>query len=189
MENRVTITFVTGNKDKLAEIQAILPFVQGKALDLPELQEIDLNKVVAAKLQAAIAQHDGPVMVDDTALYLECFASKDGSEGLPGPLIKWFLQTLTNEGIAELVQVCGKTRARACSTIGYADGNGTTHFFEGSLFGSIVMPQGTSGFGWDHIFLPDGYNETFACMGMERKNQISPRSQAAQKLNVFLTRV
>lgn len=178
--------FITGNKGKLAEMQEILPFVEGKMIDLPEIQEIDLRQVVAAKLRAATVHCHGQVIVDDTALYLEVFAKQDGDEGLPGPLIKWFLSTITNEGLAKIAQRLDKTRARACSIIGYADEQGQHHFFVGSVLGTIVSPQGTTGFGWDHIFVPDGYQETFARMGMKKKNQISPRAIAAHQLKSFL---
>lgn len=186
MKQNKQLTFITGNSGKLAEVQAILPFIEGKKLELLEIQDVDINKIVAAKLQAAMAQCEGSVIVDDTALYLECLASKNGQEGLPGPLVKWFLQTVTNEGMADIAQKLNKTRARACSIIGYSDGNGNTKFFEGSVVGTIVHPQGTQGFGWDHIFVPDGYDQTFARMGMEKKNQISPRALAVQKLKSFL---
>jgi len=186
MSDNRKITFITGNAGKLAEVQAIMPFVVGKQIDLPELQAIDLQTVVAAKLDAALLQCPGPVMVDDTAMYLACFASKDGSDGLPGPLIKWFLKTVTNEGLANRADKLGNTRARVCTMIGYADQDGNRHFFKGSVSGFVVAPQGTSGFGWDHIFLPDGHAQTFAAMGMENKNKISQRSLALQKLQQFL---
>ena len=186
MNKNKLLTFITSNSGKLAELQACLPFVIGKQIDLPEIQEIDIKKIIHAKLQAAVAVCDGPVIVDDTALYLECFASKNGDDGLPGPLIKWFLQTVTNEGLATIAQKIGKNKARACTIIGYADETGQMNFFEGSVSGKIVSPQGTSGFGWDHIFVPDGQIETFASMGMEKKNTMSPRALAVRKLKRFL---
>jgi len=182
------LTFVTGNKMKLAEVQALLPNVVGKKIDLPEMQEMDQKKIVEAKLRQAIAVCEGPVMVGDTGLYLECFASEDGKEGLPGPFIKWFLHTMSNKGIAQAAHKLGKTRARAYTIIAYADSAKNFHFFDGSVSGSIVAPQGTAGFGWDHIFIPDGHSETFACMGALKKNKISPRALAVQKLKQFLQR-
>jgi len=180
------LTFVTGNSGKLAEVQAQLPHVRGKQIDLPEIQELDLQKIVKNKLEAAVALCDGPVLVDDTALYCDCFRSHDGLDGLPGPMIKWFLQTVTNEGLAEIVSRLGSNRARACTMFGYFDEKRSIHFFEGSVFGTIVIPQGTTGFGWDHIFIPDGYTQTFAAMGVNEKNKISPRALAVGHLKEFL---
>ena len=54
-------------------------------IDLPEIQEIDAHKVVKAKLEAALAHHEGPFIVDDVSV--RCGALN----GLPGPFIKWFL--------------------------------------------------------------------------------------------------
>lgn len=180
------LTFITSNQGKLNELRALLPYVQGHALELPEIQDIDIHKIVEYKLRTALEQCEGPVLVDDTGLYLECFAGPDGKEGLPGPLIKWFLHTTTNVGLAHLALTMGKTRARAVTVLGYADQAGNIQLFEGSVFGSVVVPQGTTGFGWDHIFIPDGHSQTFASMGFERKNQISPRALAAHQLQAYL---
>jgi len=185
MDKEKSLTFITGNSGKLAEVQAFLPFVAGKSLELPEIQETDLQKVVEAKLKAAAALHEGPVIVDDTALYLECFGAQNGQDGLPGPLIKWFLKTITNVGLAKIAQRLGKTKAYACTTIGFHY-RGRAYFFQGVVQGSVVAPQGTAGFGWDHIFVPQGQNQTFASMGLQEKNKISPRAIAVQKLQAFL---
>ncbi|HEY9196264.1 MAG TPA: non-canonical purine NTP pyrophosphatase, partial [Mucilaginibacter sp.] len=65
--------------------------------------------------------------------------------------------------------------------------NGTEHFFEGSVEGTIRhLPSGTAGFGYDPIFEPEGYNITFAEMTMEQKNGISHRAKAVEKLIAFL---
>jgi len=195
------ITFITGNSGKLAELQAFFPYVQGKKYDLPEMQSLDVKEIVRAKLTAAVQLCDGSVIVDDTAFYLECFERNDengglawplgrlgiNSGGLPGPLIKWFLQTVGNTGLADIAHTLGKTKAVGHTVIGFAENKNDFHFFEGVLHGEVVAPQGTSGFGWDHIFLPDGYEQTFARMGFEQKNKISPRAQAAQKLKTFLS--
>jgi len=59
--------------------------------------------------------------------------------------------------------------------------------FEGKIEGHIIeKPKGNTGFGYDPIFVPDGYKETFAEMGSEIKNKISHRSQAVNKLKTFL---
>lgn len=183
-----TITFITSNEGKLKEVQALLGTgVQGLALELPEIQDLDIFAIVEHKLCTALASCSGPILVDDTALYLECMSSKDGKEGLPGPLVKWFLHTIGNKSLAQMAQSMGNTRARACTVLGYADKAGNCHYFEGSVLGGVIEPQGTQGFGFDHIFMPDGHTETFARMGIERKNQISPRFLATQQLCDFLS--
>jgi inosine triphosphate pyrophosphatase len=177
---RETIRFITSNSGKLKEMQALVPQIEGYVLEIPEIQEIDINVVVEQKLRYAQQQCAGPIVVDDTALFMEYFVGPQGQEGLPGPLIKWFLQTTTNVGLAHMAVVSGKIKARACTVLGYADQFGKIQIFEGSVLGTIVYPQGTSGFGWDHIFVPDGFTETFARMGFERKNELSPRALAVK---------
>jgi XTP/dITP diphosphohydrolase len=65
--------------------------------------------------------------------------------------------------------------------------NGEQHFFEGTVEGRIINERtGTEGFGYDPIFIPNGYEKTFAEMSLEEKNKISHRSQAVAKLVGFL---
>lgn len=65
--------------------------------------------------------------------------------------------------------------------------NDEEHFFEGTVEGSIRHERaGTSGFGYDPVFQPDGYNVTFAEMTLEQKNSISHRAKAVNQLMAFL---
>ncbi len=174
-----SIVFITGNKDKLREVQALIPAVQGLDLDLTEIQEIDAHKIITAKLTEAQKYHAGPFIVENTSLSL------DAMNGLPGPLVKWFLKTIGVEGIYKLTESFESTRAMARTLIGYADEEGI-HFFEGSLLGTLVPPRGTDGFGWDAIFQPDGSEKTFAEMTPEEKSQCSMRKRAVEGLRRYL---
>ncbi len=173
------IFFITGNKDKLREVQALIPDVQSIDLDLPEIQEIDPHKVIAAKLIEARKYQSGPFLVEDTSLSL------DGMGGLPGPLAKWFVRSIGVDGVYALSKTFG-TRATARTIIGYTDENNDRLFFEGSLGGFVVPPRGTDGFGWDSIFQPDNSSKTFAEMPPEEKNQCSMRKKAIEGLQQYL---
>ncbi len=177
------IKFITGNPNKLAEVREILQGVNIEQLqiDLPEIQEIDPHKVIEAKLQEARKHHQGEMMVEDTSLYLEALENK-----LPGPLIKWFEKALGNDGIANLAARYGVHGATATNLIGYLDGRGEIHFFEGSAKGNIVFPRGEKNFGWDPIFQPDGSIKTFAQMTQKEKNAISHRRKSLMKLREYL---
>ncbi len=66
--------------------------------------------------------------------------------------------------------------------------NGQKYFFEGELKGSIALQaKGTNGFGYDSVFIPDGYNITLAEMSADEKNKISHRRRAIQKMLNFLS--
>ena len=173
------IYFITGNKGKFNEVKSILPEVEQLDIDLPEIQDIDAKEIIREKLIEALKHKRSEFIVEDTSLYLDCM------NGLPGPLIKWFLKTIGNEGLFNLAKKMGNDKAEAKTMIGFAKSPGEIHFFEGSVKGKIVSPKGT-GFGWDPIFQPDGYSKCFGEMGAEEKNAISMRRIALNKLKEFL---
>lgn len=175
----MVLYFITGNEKKLKEARQILGNVESLEIDLPEIQSLDPKEVIEAKLREAQKYHRGPLFCEDVSLSLECL------NGLPGTLIKWFLQSLGPEGIAAIAKQYNNSKATAKAFIGYYC-NGKLHFFEGKVQGSIVAPRGGSTFGWDPIFQPDGHDKTFAEMTLEEKNKISHRRQAFQKLKEYL---
>ena len=158
----------------------VVPDLEQMEIDLPEIQEVDPHVIIKAKLNEAMQHHSGEFIVEDTSLYL------DAINGLPGPLIKWFMQTIGREGLAHIAEKLGNQKAQAKTLIGYAKNHEEIYFFEGMIEGRIVQPQGESGFGWDPIFLPNGHEQTFAEMGREAKNSMSMRRIAAEKLRDFL---
>lgn len=175
----MALWFITGNKDKLREVQLLIPNVQNIEMDLPEIQEIDPHKVIAAKLVEARKHQSGSLLVEDTSLSL------DGMGGLPGPLAKWFATSIGVDGIYALTKTFG-AKATARTSIGYIDENDNMLFFEGSLGGLIVPPRGTDGFGWDAVFQPDHFTKTFAEMTPEEKNLCSMRKRAIENLQRYL---
>ncbi len=175
----MALFFITGSKNKFAEVKALLPDVEQLELDLPEIQELDAHKIITAKLFEASKHLGNEYMVEDTSLYI------NGMNGLPGPLNKWFLQSIGPEGMYKLTQLFGAA-ASAKTILGYADGKGSVRFFEGETTGTIVAPSGESNFGWDGIFLPDGSTKTYAEMTREEKHAIGHRGKAVQAFKEFL---
>ncbi len=159
-------------------------------IDLPEIQEIDAHEIIKAKLNSAVAlssygetgkSSEGSFfVVEDTSLYLDCLS------GLPGPLIKWFEKTIGNDGLYDIARKYDNYDAQAKTVVGYCDNDGKIQFFNGTINGKIVTPQGEGDFGWGPIFMLDGYNKTFAQMSKEEKNKISMRRVAFEKLKDFL---
>jgi len=180
----MTIYFITGNKNKFDEAKSILKDVNLKQLniDLPEIQEIDSRKIIEEKLKEALRRTKNKkeeFIVEDASLSLKCL------NGLPGSLIKWFMHTIGNKGLYEISKKYKKYNAEAKDTIGYYK-KGKIYFFEGKVKGKIVKARGKNNFGWDPIFLPNGYNKTFAEMPKEEKNKISHRKEVLEKLKRFL---
>lgn len=172
--------FVTGNKGKFEEVKAILGEVEQLDIDLPEIQGTDPREIIKAKLIEALNHQKGEFVVGDTSLYLDCL------NGFPGPLIKWMLEKIGNEGLANLVKKMGNNQAEAKTVVGYAKSSEEIYFFEGSVRGEIVAPRGNLDFGWGPIFQPQGSMITYGEMSREEKNKISMRRIALNKLKDFL---
>ena len=176
----MNIYFITANKNKFNEAKEIIPELEQLDIDLPEIQEIDSRKIIEAKLIEALKRQEGGFIVEDTSLSLDCL------NGLPGPLIKWFLKTIGNDGLWKIAERAGNLKAEAKTTIGYAKSPTDIHYFEGKIRGEITAPRGTVNFGWDPIFQPEGYSKTFAEMNREEKNEISMRRLAFEELREYL---
>ncbi|XP_067626130.1 inosine triphosphate pyrophosphatase [Eurosta solidaginis] len=181
------ITFVTGNAKKLEELIAILGDnfprkVVSAKIDLPELQG-EIEEIATKKCREAARQVNGPVLVEDTCL---CF---NALEGLPGPYIKWFLEKLQPEGLHRLLAGWDDKSAKAICTFSYVE-NATSEplIFQGITEGSIVQARGSRDFGWDPIFQPNGYQQTYAEMPKEEKNKISHRYRALAALQEYFQR-
>ncbi len=172
--------FLSWNAHKFAEMRLLLPELEQVDIHLPEIQSLDPKEIILHKLEAGMVQLPGQkLIVEDTSLVIEW------RNGLPGPLIKRFLQEVKDIGIWKMVKNFPDKKALGRSMIGYFDGE-KTHFFEGIIEGQIVEPTIISPFGWDALFLPDGYDKTFAHMTKEEKNQISHRARSMQKFMEFL---
>lgn len=176
------VFFVTGNRFKLAEVEAVLGQMKHVDLDLPEIQELEPRKVVIAKAQAAILQGYSPVLIEDTSLSLRAL------NGLPGPLIKWFLKALGGEGVYQLAQTKGDCSAEVRTIFGLALGPQSFVYGEGAVVGRVVSPRG-SGFGWDSIFEPEGSSKTMGEMTPEEKSTFSMRVLALHDLRQQVSRM
>lgn len=175
----MTLHFITSNKSKFSEAKTFLKPLKQLDINVPEIQSMDIHEVIRAKLEAARKEHEGELMVEDTALTI------GGLGGLPGPFVKWFLESLPLEKIAELAEASGDTSADALTVVGYHDSKGVK-FFEGRLHGKIVAPRGKRGFGWDRIFQPDRHDKTWGEMTLAEKNRMSMRKEAFSQLAEWL---
>ena len=119
------IYFITGNKNKFEEAKKVIPELEQLDLDLNEIQEIDSRKIIEEKLKEAFNHKKGEFIVEDTSLNIKAL------NGLPGPLIKWFLKALGNIGIYNIVEKLGEYNAEGSVVLGYAKSEKEIYFFEG----------------------------------------------------------
>lgn len=186
------IIFATNNAHKLVEVQALMP--QGISIvglsqmgihdDIPE----DGDTLEANALQKARYVYERTkrnCFADDTGLEVEALGNAPGvySARYAGP------QKRSADNIVKLLQELRghqNRRARFRTVIALII-DGKEHLFEGIVRGHITEQlSGTEGFGYDPIFMPEGYNQTFAEMPLDVKNDISHRGRAVQKLVEFL---
>jgi len=165
------IKFVTGNSNKVRETVAILgvPLEEVKVDGLIEIQTLDIEELVYHKCQQAYDSLKCSVLVEDSGLLFNAWG------GLPGPLIKWFECTVGCEGMLKMLQTFEDRSAIAVSCFAIYDGK-DIKIARGEVEGSIATEiRGSHGFGWDVIFVPKGYEKTYAEMKSEEKNTISHR--------------
>ncbi len=171
------LTFVTGNPDKLREASEILGVtLKQAAIDLEELQTINVEDLIIHKAEEAYRKLRCPVIVEDTGLVFHAW------NGLPGALIKWFQKTVDNAGIIKMLESEIDRRALAQCFIAYHNGHRIT-VVKGELAGTIAIAvRGENGFGWDRIFIPTGHTRTFGEMPAIEKNAFSHRKIAFDNL-------
>lgn len=187
------LVFATNNAHKLDEIRAIL----GDRVEVLSLKDIHCE----ADIPETADTLEGNAALKAEYIYknygLDCFADDTGLEvealgGAPGVYSARYAGGEGHDSEANmkklLVELEGKTNRKAQfrTAICLIEG-GTEHLFEGDVKGEIIeKKRGCSGFGYDPVFVPEGYTETFAEMGNEEKNKISHRARATQKLCDYL---
>jgi XTP/dITP diphosphohydrolase len=185
------ILFATNNKFKIKEARHILNIpVEPINIDIEEIQHIEVDLIVRYKAWEAYKQVKEPVFVEDTGLYFNAL------NGFPGALIKWLMVTIgtndslekgsRNDNIIKLLSKYNDKSTYAKTSIGfaYSDSIDEVAIASGVIKGKVPSQcRGSDGFGWDDIFIPQGYDKTFAELGLEEKNKVSMRKKALIKLD------
>lgn len=187
------LVFATNNAHKLDEIRAIL----GDKVEILSLNDINCH----ADIPETADTLQGNAALKAQYIYenygLDCFADDTGLEvealnGAPGIYSARYADGEGHDSEANMKKLLSEMqdkenrKARFRTVICLIE-DGKEHFFEGIVNGSIIRERkGGAGFGYDPIFMPDGYSETFAEMGNDEKNKISHRARAVQKLCEYL---
>jgi len=186
------LVFATNNAHKLAEVRAILE---------PEFTIISLDDLNCKDdIPETADTLEGNALLKATYIHdkfgLDCFADDTGLEieelnGAPGVYSARYAGEDNNSynNMSKVLSLLeNKTNRKACfrTVIALILGE-KTNFFEGKIDGNITLvPRGESGFGYDPIFVPEGYLLSFAQLSANEKNNISHRALAVNKLIDFL---
>ena len=186
------LVFATNNTHKLSEVKAILA-PEYEIISLAELNCFDDIPETADTLEGN-AQLKANYIFEKFGC--NCFADDTGLEvealnGEPGVYSARYAGEANDAkaNVQKLLRNLGNNSNRkACfRTVIAVILDGKQQFFEGRIDGHISFePQGTTGFGYDPIFIPDGYSQSFAELGTDEKNKISHRALAVKKLTEFL---
>ena len=192
------LVFASNNAHKLEEIRAILG-TQYEVKSLKDIGcEVDIPETGSTfrenALQKAtyVREHFGfDCFADDSGLQVEALGGEPGVYSARYA-VKNGVQVEGNKDDANmnvlLEKLANEENRKACFRTSIAlIFEGETHFFDGTVEGRIIREKrGNGGFGYDPIFIPDGYDKTFAELGNEVKNGISHRARAVAKLADFL---
>ncbi len=174
----MTLYFATTNTGKFREAVAKMAPIRIMRLHqpYPEVQASSLEEVVAFALEWMEGRTDKDIMLEDSGLFI------DSLNGFPGIFSSQVFRSIGIRGVLKLMEGASERKARFQTCIGLL-ANGKKKTFKGEVEGSIALePRGTGGFGFDPIFVPYGLKETFAQMPLEKKNNISHRAKAIERL-------
>ncbi|PIB27818.1 non-canonical purine NTP diphosphatase [Maribacter sp. 4G9] len=186
------LVFATHNQNKVREVQQLLP----SGIELVSLNDLGITEVIPetantlegnAKLKSdyVYKNYNLPCFADDTGLLV------DALNGEPGVYSARYAGT-RNDAHANMDKLLKnladkENRSAHFKTVISLNLTGKTLFFEGIVTGEIITSKkGDKGFGYDPIFRPEGYKETFAELPLEIKNKIGHRGKAFSKLITHL---
>lgn len=189
------LVFATNNTHKLEEVREVVK----DDFEILSLKDIGCNEDIAETGTTLIENALIKVRYVKEKYGYDCFGDDTGLEvealgGAPGV----FSARYAGDGHDAkanmkrlLKELTGETNRKACfRTVIALILDGEEHLFEGRIDGDILTEEhGTAGFGYDPVFRPDGYDQTFAELGMEIKNEISHRALAVKKLCDFLSEI
>jgi len=188
------IVFATNNAHKLSEIRQIL----GSQFEIVSLNDIGCHDDIPETADTLEGNAMMKARYVNDHFHIDCFADDTGLEvdaldGEPGVHSARYAEGTDHNSEANMQKLLkkleGETNRKAhFRTVIALIQEGEIHEFEGRVDGHIAKEKsGQAGFGYDPIFVPDGYSQSFAELGDDIKNQISHRARATKRLAEFLT--
>lgn len=191
------IVLATKNMNKVNELEQILAHSSIQVLslrDFPNMPDVvedgDSLEYNAMKKAREVSQFCKlPTLADDTGLFVDIL------DGEPGVFSARYAgeNASYSDNVNKLLLECSKKgkfpfKARFKTCIAYYQNESEEHIFWGVCEGEIIeKPLGSKGFGYDPVFVPTGFNKTFAELDSSIKNEISHRARAVRKFNEFIS--
>jgi len=179
------LIFVTGNKHKFEEASVALKPL-GITLEPVDVEKIEIqsDSLEDIAVHAAISAYkklQRPLVVEDAGLFIESL------NGFPGPFSSYVYKTIGIRGVLKLLDGVENRRAVFVSVVALILSEERIHSFRGEVRGYISHePRGDKGFGFDPIFVPEGYDRTFGELDIVTKTSISHRGKAFRKLGEWI---
>ncbi len=171
---------ITHNVHKFEEMKKVIPSLEMVNMEYPEIQADTLEDVIEFSLNDLAGKIEGNFIIDDSGLFIHSL------NDFPGVYSAYVFKTLGNRGILRLMEGMEDRSATFKTVIGLRI-EGQNFKFVGLCHGRIATEErGTNGFGYDPIFIPEGYERTFAEMSTQEKNKVSHRGRAIRKVASFL---
>ncbi len=172
------IIFVTTNTGKLAEAQRLgkdhgIEFIAND-YDAIEMRSSSPEEIALDSARDAYEKIGKPLIVEDSGMFIDHF------KGFPGTYSAYIFKTIRVDGVLKLMEGVENRRASMMSAVAYTDGKDYKSFL-GEVHGTVPDAQrGMSGFGYDPIFIPDGYEKTFG-EDLVYKAEVSHRARSLKQ--------
>lgn len=177
--SRDRLVLVTQNEHKLKEL---IPLFRKYNVDFDttslekhEIRSEDIEEIARVAAKVAFESLHKPVVVDDTGFFV------DSLNGFPGSYAAIVLKSIGYQGILQLMAGKEERSSKFKTAVGYCDSQ-QLESFVGTMSGTIAFePAGEGGFGYDPIFVPDGFSRTYAELTLDEKVSVSHRTKAFEE--------
>jgi XTP/dITP diphosphohydrolase len=184
--SRDRLVLVTQNQHKLKELTPLFKKYKVEfdttTVEKYEIRSESIEEIAKEAAKVAFETLQKPVVVDDTGFFI------DSLNGFPGSYAGIIHNFIGNEGILQLMTNHEDRASEFKTAVGYYDGH-QLESFVGTMSGVVVSkPVGTVGFGYDPIFVPEGYEMTYAELTFDEKVSISHRTIAFEKFLLWYSK-
>ncbi|MBY8998928.1 MAG: XTP/dITP diphosphatase [Candidatus Thorarchaeota archaeon] len=181
--SRDRLVLVTQNQHKLKELTPLFKKYDVEfdttSLEKHEIRSESIEEIAREAVKVAFETLQKPVVVDDTGFFV------DSLNGFPGSYASIVLNFIGFEGILRLMSHNENRASEFMTAVGYYDGQHLESFV-GTMSGVVAHePAGEDGFGYDPIFVPEGYTKTYAELTLDEKVGISHRTRAFETFLIW----